>query len=165
MYYIGIDPGQTGAMAVITPTQEIWIYDFKDPAYAQCLMNLSPVSDTARAVIEKVGSMKGWGTSTTFKFGTAYGQALGMLTLAGVAFDMATPARWQKEVYDYLPGKSVDKKAFSLERARRMFPQAAQKYLARKSDHNRADALLIAEYCRRKYGRISGTGVPLDFLA
>ena len=39
-------------------------------------------------------------------------------------------------------------KTRSLEMARKMFPTLHDK-LKRKKDHNRAEALLIAEYCRR----------------
>ena len=58
----------------------------------------------------------------------------------------ATPHNWQKGLV--LPSEGPDPKARSLAVARRLFPDQLDK-LKRKGDHNRADALLIAEYTRR----------------
>jgi crossover junction endodeoxyribonuclease RuvC len=55
------------------------------------------------------------------------------------------PRRWQK----WWGIKKADKE-FSRELASEHFPVYADR-LARKKDHNRAEALLIAEYTRRKH--------------
>lgn len=142
--YIGIDPGQTGAMAIIGDGLEE-IYDFDD---GDSMTNLRLVSaDQVKAVIEKVAAMPKQGVSSTFKFGTNFGIWIGRLEALGIPFDYVTPQKWKKEMFDSMP-RSGDQKAMSLDRARRLFPEMRDQ-LKRKKDHNRADALLLAEYCRR----------------
>ena len=150
--YIGVDPGQNGAMAVITPEQ-IVVFDFDD---SFCLKWLKAISNLdigdssrgAKAVIEKATAMPKQGVSSMFKFGTNYGQWIGRLEVLGIPFDFVTPRKWQKEIYDSMPTKNMDKKALSLDRACRLFPEMRE-FLSRKKDHGRADALLICEYARR----------------
>ncbi len=147
--YVGIDPGATGAMAVIDDLLDtVSIHDFDD---GRTLIALKNLPKSSRIVLEKVSAMPKQGVASTFKFGANFGTWIGRLEALGLSFDFVTPQKWQKEVYDSAPRKGVDKKRLSLDRARRLFPRAAG-YLTRKKDHNRADALLMAEYCRRKNG-------------
>jgi crossover junction endodeoxyribonuclease RuvC len=88
------------------------------------------------------------GVSSSFKFGMSFGKALGILETLQVPYDLVTPHKWQKEVFD--SASKQDTKAMALDRARRLFPELTGS-LRRKKDHNRADALLIAEYCRRTH--------------
>jgi len=150
--YIGIDPGQTGAMAIISEAVKVW--DFDD---FECIKWLKAISDQiirglsqddveAKAVIEKVNAMPKQGVSSTFKFGQNFGQWIGRLEALCIPFDYVTPAKWRKEIFDSMP--KGDTKAMSLDRARRLFPSMVP-MLNRKKDHGRAEALLLAEYCRR----------------
>lgn len=148
--FIGIDPGKSGAIAFLDNRQRILIYDFPDQTAVTTLRSIAEYRTTGRvnAVIEKVSARPGQGVVSMFRFGTNYGEWIGRLTALGIPYDLVVPQKWQKAVMD--SGRQKDKKKASLERARRLFPQA-QSLLTRKKDHNRADALLIAEYCRRQY--------------
>jgi crossover junction endodeoxyribonuclease RuvC len=157
--FIGIDPGKTGAVAIMVGNV-VTIYDFGDvriPSKLLTLTNLFP--GATHAVLEKVHSMPGQGVSSTFKFGESFGWWKGALDAINIPYDLITPQRWQKEMFDFKPAKgnrtaaewAKFRKELSLERARRLYPEAKEEYLARKKDHNRADALLIAGYCKMKY--------------
>lgn len=144
MIFIGIDPGQTGAIAILGNGFEE-VFDFED---GDGLLHLRiSVTENPKAVIEKVSAMPKQGVASSFKFGQNFGQWIGRLEALGIPFDYITPQKWKKEMFDSMPRGDV--KMMSLDRARRLFPQMAEK-LTRKGDHNRAEALLLAEFCRRK---------------
>lgn len=140
--YIGIDPGATGAIAVIAHDTVI-VLDFENPGIVPYLKNLHPPQ--CKAVIEKVSAMPGQGVSSTFKFGVNFGTWIGRLEALRIPFDFVTPQKWKKTMFDSMP--KADQKAMSVNRALRIFPQMVG-LLKRKKDHNRAEALLLAEYAR-----------------
>jgi crossover junction endodeoxyribonuclease RuvC len=144
--YIGIDPGADGAMAVIDDLLD-WV-DVHDYANGETLEYLKTLPKNSFVMLEKVSAMPKQGVVSMFKFGANFGTWIGRLEALAIPFDFVTPRKWQNVIYDSAPRKGMDNKARSLERARRLFPCAAG-LLTRKKDHNRADALLIAEYCRR----------------
>jgi crossover junction endodeoxyribonuclease RuvC len=142
--YIGIDPGASGAVAFIG-IDEINVFDF-DEGDALGFLKFIRQGHTCKAVIEKVSAMPGQGVSSTFKFGTNFGQWIGRLEALGIPFDFVTPQKWKKAIFDSMPKGDV--KEMSRDRAIRLFPEMAL-HLKRKKDHNRAEALLLAEYARR----------------
>lgn len=157
--FLGIDPGMTGAIALIHGTAGLAVYDFggggRDLDVLQKLsMNLHLYD--VRCYIERVSSRPGQGVVSVFKFGTNFGQWIGRLEALKIPYDFVTPQKWQKEVFGATPKiyktvkgkKKIDTKAMSKAVVMQLFPDAHQ-YLIRKKDHNRADAILIAEYCRR----------------
>lgn len=93
-------------------------------------------------MIEKVGSMPKQGVSSTFKFGRSYGEIIGVVAAHKLRMDFVPPGVWKRTF-----GLSKDKDASRL-KAMELFPQLRDR-LTRKKDHNRAEALLIAEYARR----------------
>lgn len=95
--------------------------------------------------IEKVHSMPGQGVASTFCFGEGYGVWLGILAALGIRHELITPQSWKKSLMD---GQLKDKDASRLV-AMRLFPEAGNQ-LQLKKHHGRADALLIAEFVRRK---------------
>jgi len=145
--YIGIDPGQTGAIAFLTPIENNNIViDFEDSLLALSLMlaNTRSPHYFLYAAIEKVSSMPKQGVASSFKFGTNFGIWQGRLEALQIPFVFVTPRKWQKEVFDSMA--QGDRKEMSLNLARRLFPWAD---LRLKKHHSRADALLIAEWLRR----------------
>lgn len=150
--WLGIDPGQYGAMAVLVtdlskppdymsyPHNQV--FDFNDGGALNFLQNW----EVTKAVLESVHSMPKQGVASSFKFGMNFGIWKGRLEALGIPYDLITPQKWQKVIFDSMP--RGDRKAMSLDRARRLFPEMAD-MLKRKKDHSRADALLLAEYARR----------------
>lgn len=161
MNFIGIDVGITGAVAIIKAHSDqkdvINIYDNNDIEMISALAEV--ISEQCMATIEKVQAFPGQGVSSMFKFGEAYGKMQGFLIMANIPFQFVTPTTWQKEMFDakeiiYIKKnglKKKDTKTMSLDLARRLFPCIAKEKLSRKKDHNRADALLIAEYTKRTH--------------
>jgi crossover junction endodeoxyribonuclease RuvC len=138
MNYIGIDPGKSGGIAIITPGGGVCAH--KMPETDRDLLDLLSEfsADDNRAVLEQVHAMPGQGVTSTFTFGRGYGKLEMALCAALIPFETATPQKWQKLMGCLTKGdKNVSKAT-----AQRLFP-----YL--KVTHAIADALLIAEYCRR----------------
>ena len=142
--FIGVDPGQTGAIAFIG-VDEINVFDFEEGDALEYLKYIRQ-GNTCKAVIEKVSSMPGQGVSSTFKFGINFGQWIGRLEALGIPFSFVTPQKWKKAMFDSM--SKGDVKDMSRNRALRLFPEMAAS-LKRKKDHGRAEALLLAEYARR----------------
>jgi len=146
MIYMGIDPGQTGALAVIEG-QNIKVWDYQDGEALLYLQSLC--QPEIYACLEAVHAFPKQGVTSVFNFGTNFGLWQGRLGALNIPYDLVTPTKWQAQVFD--SGKKTgDRKQMALDRARRLFPSMLHR-LKRKKDDGRADALLIAEYCRRMF--------------
>ena len=138
--FMGIDPGYSGAVVVVDHKSVLvdcirlseTEHDVSDfiAEYAE---------DVAFATLEKVNAMPRQGVSSTFKFGTSYGFCRALLVCHRIRFETTAPGVWQKNMGCLSKGdKNVTKAA-----AQRLFPEE-------KVVHATADAMLIAEYARRK---------------
>lgn len=155
MLILGIDPGATGAAALIDQTGDGWlthVFDLdSDPAVIVERLDslLATVGGkSVQAIVERAQAMPKQGLASTAAYMTGYGVILGWLATRHVAYDTVRPDQWKRAMG--LAGekgeKLTAKKARSLALARRLFPTAN---LDRKKDHNRAEALLLAEWARR----------------
>lgn len=153
---VGVDPGLSGAIAAITPNGSIHLHDCPvlkvgskntyNPAGMTMILRQYQDSHFPILVgLEKVHSMPGQGVASTFTFGEGYGVWLGILAALNIPHELITPQAWKKSLMD---GQLKDKDASRLV-AMRLFPEAG-KQLQLKRHHSRADALLIAEFLRRK---------------
>jgi Holliday junction resolvasome RuvABC endonuclease subunit len=139
---IAFDPGVTGAFAVLdhdgATTIDIPVMhkEIIAPELARLVRLYSP----KHAVIELVHSMPKQGVASTFTFARAYGTILGILAALEIPTLKTAPTQWKG--FFRLNGKHKDA-ARSL--AISLYPNLSEK-LARKLDHNRADALLMARY-------------------
>jgi len=148
--YIGIDPGKTGAIAFcVHGSYEV--LDWDDGNALELLQYLGRRCEGIgiHAVVEKQQAFPQQGVSSTFKIAHNYGLWCGRLEALEIPYDIVTPLKWKKEIFDSMP-KSADQKEMARDRARRLFPQLSD-HLKRKKDHGRAEALLICEFCKRKY--------------
>lgn len=153
---IGVDPGATGAIATIGgPFDDLNVYDMptltvKHGKTDRTMVNPRLLGDLLReiiepagtvfAVIEKVHSMPRDSSVSAFSFGRATGYVEMAIAMLGVPHVHVTPQEWQRGVRK---GKGKDA---SVARALELYPAAAAVHLARKKDHNRADAILIAHW-------------------
>ena len=149
MVYIGIDPGKSGAMAFMgNPDRgEIVVYPFNERDYADTLM-ASSVGHDCCAVVERVTAMPKQGVTSMFNFGVNFGFIQGLLTAYGIPFELVSPAKWKREF-----GVTSDKNT-SIAVAQRLFPGVSllRTERCKKPDDGIAEALLMAEYARRKLG-------------
>jgi len=142
---IGIDPGISGAIAVLCDDRFIACYDMPTMADGKRnqvngaeLARIFFYHDPDRVIVERVHSMPGQGVASTFAFGQSFGVILGVVSAMGYPVHLVTPQQWKRCCG--LKGK--DKEA-SRSLAQQKYPQAA---LGRKKDAGRADAILIARY-------------------
>ena len=90
------------------------------------------------AFIERAQAMPKPGASSTFKYARSVGALETTIALSGVPVEIIEPSVWKRALR--LPGK--DKEA-ARQRALELFP-SAHGLLARKKDHGRAEAALVA---------------------
>ena len=141
--WIGIDPGKSGAIAAVGQDYYIVESYFRDElGCADIVHNLINEHKIVCAAIESVHAMPKQGVVSMFNFGANFGAWKGILAALGIPFRLVTPQEWQKGYFAKGEGKEG-----SLAAARRLFPQVD---LSRKKDHGKADALLIADWCRRQ---------------
>ena len=144
-YYIGIDPGKKGGIALLGDDgRVVAALPYSDTALLNITNSLT--GEDCRCCLERVHSMPKQGVASTFAFGLSYGFIKGVLEAFGLSYQEVLPQRWKKEF-----GLSNDKAA-SVDVCRRLFPSQSLRATERcRTDHDgMAEALLMAEYARRK---------------
>lgn len=144
-YYVGIDPGKQGGLAIIShDLTEAIGFRFPDDFVeaANIMRDWKTQYSIACAGIEKVGAMPKQGVKSMFSFGENYGAWQGILSALSIPFIFVTPHKWQKAMLDSQGGSNKER---SLNMARRLFPQVD---LRHKADDGIADALHLARYAR-----------------
>lgn len=146
--WLGIDPGASGAVALLNADGAVIVEDFTDVSAAADLLREWTITHTIMlAVLELASARPGQGVRSVFAFGTRFGEWCGLLSGLSVPYQIVPPQRWQKGTL--LPSDGKDSKERSLTAARRLFPGVD---LSRKRDHNRADALGLALFAKRSEG-------------
>lgn len=159
--WIGIDPGLTGYMAAIVEGGETGLSQTVliplGPDTIAFLRSAGQGYSKCCAVVEEAETFKG-GAGSLKKYVTTYGQAIGWLEMAVIPHRIVRSSIWKKEMGVLVrktktkPNvKQSDKKLRALAEARRLFPHIATTELSRMMDHNKADALLLAVYCRQVF--------------
>lgn len=150
MICIGVDPGKNGGFAMITD-MGYEVYPWEDRLFIEKMWNMRRLflSESGKCVacVERVGAMPGQGVSSMFSFGKSAGFIEGVLAALDISYQLVMPKRWKAEFT--LNGKD---KAASIEVCKRLFPgvelRATQR--CRKDSDGMAEALLMAEFARRK---------------
>ena len=155
MRVLGVDPGISGGLAVVE------IADGIAPALVECIdipvvgtgakervdvaaiRNFIDRHKPIRALIERAQAMPKQGSSSGFKYGRAVGAIEATIALSGIPVTIVEPSVWKR--FWKLPGKD---KESSRQQALQLFP-VAHAALARKKDHGRAEASLIALFGAR----------------
>jgi len=142
--FVGIDPGKSGALAVLYPNGSVETQPFNAVNYVDVLSGLRG-SDVI-CCVEKVSAMPGQGVVSMFNFGHNLGFIEGVLQANGIAYQLVPPQTWKKEF-----SLSSDK-AKSIEVCQKLFPKVSLLATdrSRKPSDGIAEAVLMAEYARRK---------------
>lgn len=146
--FIGIDPGKSGGIAYIDTQDNIsGTIPYSDTALIDLCRDAS--HDWSKEVVcclEKVSAMPGQGVVSMFSFGQSVGYIKGVLESFRIPYQEITPKKWKNEF-----GLNSDKAA-SAEVCRKLFPDVGLLATPRcKKPHDgMAEALLMAEYARRK---------------
>lgn len=151
MIYLGIDPGVSGGIAGLTASGEL-VRAVKMPETAAELVALfqeiaaplKAIGRRPRAALELVAAWapKGqrMGATSAFTFGKGFGRLEAALAAADIPYDLVVPRKWQAALSCVTHGDKNISKA----RALQLFPGSSV-------THATADAMLLAEYCRRGY--------------
>jgi crossover junction endodeoxyribonuclease RuvC len=145
MIYIGIDPGKSGSLAILWEDRSTEVIPFDPVLYVNAISKATS-TNTCRCCLEHVSAMPKQGVTSTFNFGENFGWIQGVLDSFGVSYELVRPQKWKKEF-----SVTADKNS-SIAVCKRLFPNVSLKRTERctKDDDGLAEALLMAEYARRK---------------
>lgn len=157
MRILGIDPGITGGAAVVETSSPfdvprlIAAIDLPTSGGAAkrrievpALLAWVRQNNAQAAFIERAQAMPKQGSSSGFLYGRAVGAIEAVIQCAGVPLHIIEASAWKKR-FNLKGPMSGGSKEDSRQRAILMFPEQAA-VLARKKDHQRAEAALIAVY-------------------
>lgn len=144
MITIGVDPGKTGAIALVDAGgQLVTVHDMPlaggivSPHLLAQLEGWQDDTTFGTAVIEDVHSMPKQGVASSFGFGRSKGVAEGVFAGAGRPLVYVAPSVWKKAL------KLTADKDAARRRAIELWPAKASLF-ARVKDDGRAEAALIA---------------------
>jgi Holliday junction resolvasome RuvABC endonuclease subunit len=159
---LGVDPGIRGGLAIVSindgaAPQLVDATDIpvtgvgaKERVDVLAIRTWIMAHQPQHAFIERAQAMPKQGASSGFKYGRATGALEGVLACCEIPTTIVEPALWKKACQL----RGGDKEA-ARQRALQLFP-TAHALLARRKDHGRAEAALMALYGA---SRIVPTGV------
>ena len=153
MKIIGIDPGLSGAIAVLENNKVLNIFDIpvmsegkknKRQLNSALLVNLLKENinkeEEVAVVVEQVNAMPGQGVTSMFNFGQTFGALKGICAALDLPIFFVRPSKWKKHFE--LINSSKDA---SRTKAIEMYPKLSNQ-LSKKKDVNKSDAILIARF-------------------
>jgi crossover junction endodeoxyribonuclease RuvC len=170
---LGIDPGLSGGVAVYFVDIKRWLVidlptvgegaqrRLNAPALRDWLGNPPPdhaFIESVQAmpsIPDKFGIRRGMGVASSFRFGRVTGAIEATVACCNIPITLVVPQSWKR----FYGLRGSDKEA-SRALALRRFPTAAS-HLARKLDHGRAEAMLIAYFGASAVGAVRSMS-PLD---
>ena len=153
MRIIGIDPGLSGAIAILEDNKIKELFDMpvmpdgkknKRQLNSALLVklikdNIKNLEDTVM-VVEQVNAMPGQGVTSMFNFGQTFGAIKGICAALGLPIFFVRPAKWKKH-FELINSSKDSSRTKAIE----MYPSISEQ-LSKKKDVNKSDAILIARY-------------------
>ena len=153
MRIFGIDPGLSGALAILDNINVIDVIDLPVMSEGKknkrqlnsahlsqyIVKNITKIEDTV-VVVEQVNAMPGQGVTSMFNFGQTFGAIKGISTTLKIPIFFVRPSKWKKHFELIKTSKDA-----SRTKAIEMYPSLADK-LSKKKDVNKSDAILIARF-------------------
>lgn len=156
LIWAGVDPGITGALALIHPDGTPELHDMPTRAVpgklrreidakrlSELLVEMTKTSGHVRCMIERIHARPDFALQTQGRMMETSGAIKAACDIAGWEISFVDPRAW-KSFY----GLHAEK-AQSLEVARKLYPDA-EPVLRLAKHHNRAEALLIAHFGLRR---------------
>ena len=153
MKIIGIDPGLSGAIAVLENNKVLKIFDMpvmsegkknKRQLNSALLVDLIKeninLNDEVSVVVEQVNAMPGQGVTSMFNFGQTFGAIKGICAALKLPIFFVRPSKWKKH-FELINSSKDASRTKVIE----MYPAFADK-LSKKKDVNKSDAILIARF-------------------
>ena len=155
MKIIGIDPGLSGAIAILENNRVLNIFEIpvmsegkknkrqlNSAQLVKLLRDNISKNEEVAVVVEQVNAMPGQGVTSMFNFGQTFGAIKGICASLGLPIFFVRPSKWKKHFE--LINSSKDS---SRTKAIVMYPSLSND-LAKKKDVNKSDAILIARFFR-----------------
>ncbi len=153
MKIIGIDPGLSGAIAILENNKVINIFDMpvmsegkknkrqlNSALLVRLLKDNIKENDEISVVVEQVNAMPGQGVTSMFNFGQTFGAIKGICAALQLPIFFVRPSKWKKH-FELINSSKDSSRTKAIE----MYP-ALSKDLSRKKDVNKSDAILIARF-------------------
>ena len=153
MRIFGIDPGLSGAIAILEDDKVLDVVDIpvmsegkknkkqlNSAHLAQYIENNILDVNKAIVVVEQVNAMPGQGVTSMFNFGQTFGAIKGISAALKLPIFFVRPSKWKKH-FELLKASKDASRTKTIE----MYPSLANK-LSRKKDVNKSDAILIARF-------------------
>ena len=153
MRIIGIDPGLSGAIAILDDFKIFNIYDM--PVMAEGKKNKNQLNsaqlvnilnkhvlkkENTFVIVEQVSAMPGQGVTSMFNFGQTFGSIKGICAALGLPIFYVRPAKWKKH-FELINSSKDASRTKVIE----MYPSLSDQ-LSKKKDVNKSDAILIARF-------------------
>ena len=153
MKIIGIDPGLSGAIAIIENNTVLGIFDMpvmaegkknKRQLNSARLVNIfrenSSNNEEVAVVVEQVNAMPGQGVTSMFNFGQSFGAIKGVCAALNLPIFFVRPSKWKKH-FELINSSKDSSRTKVIE----MYPSLSDN-LSKKKDVNKSDAILIARF-------------------
>ena len=154
MKIIGIDPGLSGAIAILENNKVLNIFDIpvmtegkknKRQLNSALLVNLlkeniNKEEEEVAVVVEQVNAMPGQGVTSMFNFGQTFGAIKGICAALEFPIYFVRPSKWKKH-FELINSSKDSSRTKAIE----MYPKLSNQ-LSKKKDVNKSDAILIARF-------------------
>ena len=153
MKIIGIDPGLSGAIAILENNKVLNVFDIpvmsegkknKRQLNSALLVSLLKenvtTSEEVAVVVEQVNAMPGQGVTSMFNFGQTFGAIKGICAALDFPIFFVRPSKWKKH-FELINSSKDSSRTKAIE----MYPKLSNQ-LAKKKDVNKSDAILIARF-------------------
>ena len=153
MRIIGIDPGLSGAIAVLDGIKIFDMFDMpvmsegkknKNQLNSAQLVNIIKrhilSNDDTFVIVEQVSAMPGQGVTSMFNFGQTFGAIKGVCAALNLPIFFVRPSKWKKH-FELINSSKDASRTKVIE----MYPKLSNQ-LTKKKDVNKSDAILIARF-------------------
>ena len=153
MRIIGIDPGLSGAVAILDDLKIFNMFDMpimpegkknKNQLNSAELVNIIKsnilTNENTSVIVEQVSAMPGQGVTSMFNFGQTFGAIKGICASLNLPIFFVRPAKWKKH-FELINSSKDSSRTKAIE----MYPYLSDQ-LAKKKDVNKSDAILIARF-------------------
>jgi len=147
--FLGIDPGQVGAVAIIGKTIKVIDCPPTIGEMANIIRECLYYKKDTKALVEKVNPFYKSSAKSAFTFGGNFSAWQAILACFYIPYEFITPRKWQKAMFDSAK-RLGDTKKQSFDMASRLFPHLELKTKRGKILDGRCDAVLLAELCKRQ---------------
>ena len=156
MKIIGIDPGLSGAIAILENNKVLNIFEI--PVMTEGKKNKRQLNsaqlvklmkdnilknEEVSVVVEQVNAMPGQGVTSMFNFGQTFGAIKGICAALGLPIFFVRPSKWKKH-FELINSSKDSSRTKAIE----MYPLLSNE-LAKKKEVNNSVSILISRFFRQ----------------